>query len=83
MDRNLIFHTKTKHVECHYHFVQENVMWKEIDIVHIVTNQQHVDIFTKLLGKTKFEGLHQTIGIISEPIVVGCWKPWSSAWGKV
>ncbi len=58
-------------------------MWKEIDIVHIVTNQQHVDIFTKLLGKTKFEGLHQTIEVISEPEVVACSKPWSSTWGKV
>jgi hypothetical protein len=48
-------------------------MSKEIDIVHIVTNQ-HADIFTKPLGRTKFERLHQTIGVISELVVVACSK---------
>ncbi len=58
-------------------------MSKEIDIVHIAINQQHADIFTKPLRRTKFESLHQTIGIILKSIVVACSKPWSSTWGKV
>jgi hypothetical protein len=41
-------------------------MSKEIDIVYIASNQQHADIFTKPLGRMKFEGLHHAIGIISE-----------------
>jgi hypothetical protein len=50
-------------------------MSKEIDIVHIAINQQHADIFTKPLRRTKFESLHQTIGIIFKSIVVACSKP--------
>jgi len=40
MARNLVFHARTKHIECHYHFVWEKKMLEEIDIVHIATNQQ-------------------------------------------
>jgi hypothetical protein len=61
MAKNLVFHARTKHIECHYHFVWEKVMLKEIDIVHIATNQQHANVFTKPLGRMKFEGLHQAI----------------------
>jgi hypothetical protein len=57
MVKNHIFHAWTKHIGCHYHFVHEKVLSKEIDIKHVSSCQQQVDLLTKPLGRTKFEGL--------------------------
>jgi hypothetical protein len=53
--RNPIFHASTKHIESHYHFVCKKVMLREVELVHKPTSEQLVDIFTKALGKNKFE----------------------------
>jgi hypothetical protein len=42
--KNLVFHTRTKHIEWRYHFVHEKIMFSEINITHTTNNQQHVDI---------------------------------------
>ncbi len=35
--KNLVFHAKTKHIECHYHFVWKKVMSNKIFILHILS----------------------------------------------
>ena len=50
---NLVFHAKTKHIEVHYHFIQERVLLGEIDLVYVNTNKHVADIFTKALGVEK------------------------------
>lgn len=57
MAENQIFHAKTKYIECQYHIVGEKVMSNKISILYIPSIQQQADIFTKPLGRTKFEGL--------------------------
>jgi hypothetical protein len=57
MAENQVFHARAKHIKCHYHTVGEKVMSNEISILHIPSTQHQVDIFTKPLGRTKFEGL--------------------------
>jgi len=37
----------------HYHFIREKVLAKEIDLIHVSTGDQVVDIFTKALGTNK------------------------------
>lgn len=37
MAKNLVFHAKTKHIKCHYHFVQEKGIYREIDILHVLS----------------------------------------------
>jgi hypothetical protein len=64
MARNPIFHIKIKHIECHYHFVQEKVLFEEVDIKHVPSTSQRAHLLTKLLGRTKFESLQQQVGII-------------------
>jgi len=50
---NSVYHARTKHIEVHYHFIREKVLAKEIDLVHVSTKDQVVDIFTKALGTDK------------------------------
>jgi len=47
---NLVYHVRTKHIEVHYHFIREKVLAKEIDFIHVSTEDQIADIFTKALG---------------------------------
>ena len=47
---NLVFHTHSKHIEVHYHFIREHVQVGDVDLQHINTNLQTIDIFTKVLG---------------------------------
>jgi hypothetical protein len=48
---NLVYHARTKHIEVHYHFIREKVIANEIDLIHVSTEDQVVDIFIKALGK--------------------------------
>jgi hypothetical protein len=34
---NLVYHARTKHIEVHYHFIREKILAKEINIIHIST----------------------------------------------
>ena len=48
---------RSKYIEIHYHFVSECYDLKEIDIVKVDTEKNLADIFTKALGRNKFEKL--------------------------
>ncbi len=34
---NPVYHARTKHIEVHYHFIREKVITKEIDLIHVST----------------------------------------------
>jgi hypothetical protein len=50
--QNLVFHARSKHIEMHYHFVQEQVLEGKVTIKYIKTNSQPADAFTKPLGSS-------------------------------
>jgi hypothetical protein len=52
---NSIYHARTKHIEVHYHFIRKKVLAKEIGLIHVNTEDQVADIFTKVLGTYKFK----------------------------
>jgi len=52
---NLIYHVRTKHIEVHYHFVRKKVLAREINLIHVNTEDQIVDIFTKALDTDKLK----------------------------
>jgi hypothetical protein len=61
---NPVYHAKTKHIEVHYHFIKEKVLAKEIDLIHVNTEDQVVDIFTKVLGIDKLKKFRKMLGVL-------------------
>ncbi|KAL0433338.1 UNVERIFIED_CONTAM: Retrovirus-related Pol polyprotein from transposon TNT 1-94 [Sesamum latifolium] len=61
---NPVFHGRTKHIEIRHHYIREKVLEQEIELKSISTNEQVADIFTKALGKSKFEYYRIALGII-------------------
>jgi hypothetical protein len=58
---NPVYHAKIKHIEVHYHFIRENVLAKEINLIHVNTENQVVDIFTKALGTYKLKNFRRML----------------------
>ncbi len=61
---NSVYHVRTKHIEVHYHFIREKVLAKEIDLIHVSTENQVVDIFTKALSIDKLKRFRQMLGVL-------------------
>jgi hypothetical protein len=61
---NLVYHARTKHIEVHYHFIREKVLAKEIDLIHVSTEDQVVDIFTKALDTDKLKKFRKMLGVL-------------------
>ena len=52
--KNPVFHTRTKHIAVHYHFVRYRVLSDEVELVYVLTDRYTADIFTKLLAWTSY-----------------------------
>ena len=65
--KNPIYHARTKHIETQHHFVREKLQSKEIDLLYCNTNENVANIFTKPLGKAKFEMCRNKLYIVENP----------------
>jgi hypothetical protein len=61
---NLVCHARTKHIKVHYHFIREKNLAKEIDLIHVSTEDQVADIFTKALGTDKLKKFRKMLGVL-------------------
>ncbi len=61
---NLVYHVRTKHIEVHYHFIREKVLTKEIDLIHVNTENQVANIFIKVLSIDKLKKFRQMLGVL-------------------
>ena len=71
------FHTQTKHIEVHYHFIRECVMARDVDLRHISMSLQTTDIFTKAMGADKLRQFMKNLGllIVDQPSLGGSEAP--------
>ncbi|GAA0150092.1 hypothetical protein LIER_37060 [Lithospermum erythrorhizon] len=60
---NHVFHEQSKHIEMNFHFVRDAIQDGTIVVSHVTTISQHVDFFTKPLGKQRFVFLLLKLGI--------------------
>jgi hypothetical protein len=61
---NPLYHARTKHIGVHYHFIREKVLAKKIDLIHVSTEDQVIDIFTKALGTDKLKTFRKMFGVL-------------------
>ena len=64
ISKNLVMHSKTKHIAIKYHFFRELVQDKEIRLEYVHSKEQITDIFTKPLPKDAFLYLRGKLGVI-------------------
>ncbi|GJY33872.1 hypothetical protein Tco_0418341 [Tanacetum coccineum] len=60
---NLVQHSRTKHINIRYHFINEHVEQDIIELYFVGMEYQLADLFTKALPKERFEYLaHKIVG---------------------
>jgi hypothetical protein len=59
-----MLHSRTKHIEVRYHFLRDNVEKGNIDLIHVPTETQLVDILTKHLDQATFARLRGELGVV-------------------
>ena len=67
MSKNLVLHSKTKHITIKYHVLREKVAEKEIRLEYVNTKEKIAYIFTKALRKDTFEHLRGMLGVMPLP----------------
>ena len=67
LSKNPVQHSKSKHIEIHYHFTWDLVEDKVVCLEFIHTDNQNANIFTKPLDGPRFESLRKTIGVGTIP----------------
>ena len=63
ISKNLVQHSRTKHIDIKHHFIRKLVENKYVVIEHIATDMQLADIFTKALDASRFVSLKKALGI--------------------
>ena len=67
LSKNLVQHSKSKHIEIRYHFIRDLVEDKVVCLEFIHSDNQKAEIFTKPHGGPQFESLRKTIGVGTIP----------------
>jgi hypothetical protein len=64
LSKNPVHHDRSKHIDTKFHYIRECIEEGKIDVVHVGTDGQLADIFTKALGKIKFVEMRQKLGVV-------------------
>ncbi|GKC85925.1 putative ribonuclease H-like domain-containing protein [Tanacetum coccineum] len=63
--KNLLFHSKTKHIEIRHHFIRDSYEKKLIQVIKIYTDQNIADLLTKAFDVSMFNFLITSIGLLN------------------
>ena len=63
ISKNLVQHSRTKHIDIRHHFIRELVENKTLVLEYIETEKQIADIFTKALDSVRFDSLRKSLGV--------------------
>ena len=64
LSKNLIQHSRTKHIDIRHHFLRDHVQNGDISLEFIDTNKQLVDIFTEPLNEERLNFIKYDFGMI-------------------
>ena len=67
---NPVQHSKTKHIQICHHFLRDHVMHEDTDIIHVNTEEQLADIFTKPLDEKRVCKLRCELNILESSNVL-------------
>ena len=59
-----MFHDSSKHIDIRYHFIKYCVQCGAVQLQHVSTEEQVVDILTKALGRAEFLYFREQMGIV-------------------
>ena len=65
--KNSSFHSRTKHIEVQYHWIQEVMSSKLLQLEKIHTNQNSLYMMTKVLPKEKLQVCNEVAGMMVRP----------------
>ncbi|XP_026399795.1 uncharacterized protein LOC113295470 [Papaver somniferum] len=68
MSGDPVQHQRTEHVEIDIHFVRERVRIGDIHVLHIPSDSQYADIFTKGLPRVLFIRFRSSLNVCSSPV---------------
>jgi len=54
LTKNLVQHSRTKHIEIRQHFIRDHVNNSDYEIQFVASEKQLADLFTKSLVNTQF-----------------------------
>jgi hypothetical protein len=61
--KNPVLHSKTKHIKVRYHLLRDNIENRKISLIHVPTQDQLANIFTKPLDQTTLTRLPGELGV--------------------
>jgi kynurenine formamidase len=63
--RNLVAHSRAKHIDIRHHFIRERLQISEIRLEYCSTKDMLADIFTKQLLREAFETFRLALGVVA------------------
>lgn len=62
--KNLVLHGRKKHIDTKYHFMRNQVQNEVLEVVHVNTQKQLVDVLNKANTIEHFINLRNEIGVV-------------------
>ena len=62
LTKNPVNHERCKHIDIRFHFIRDHAKEGSVELLHVASQDQVVDIFTKQLPKVLFDKYKKIIG---------------------